>query len=121
MLILKYLKSCLSSLIGVAVLAFCVKGEMGIPENEAALQFAHQWLANPKMYVGILVPNKRHFSAIDVVRLAKNINAGRKFRNLFLLIDSNVTKYNAIPHTCSLTRKEQIYFLRIVISVNYTV
>ena len=85
------------SLIFTILLVVSVKGRMEMPENEAALEFAKKWLANPKMYIGVIVPNKSPFRTCDIVRLTKKVL--RNHKNTYLMIDSNVTKYNTLQHT----------------------
>ena len=89
---------CISSMIGIVVFVQCVEGQIEKPENEIALRFGYQWLKSPKMYLGIMVPSKRHFRTRNVVNLAKKINAGYIGRPSFIMMNSNLSKYNVILH-----------------------
>ena len=94
-----YAKYCISSLVGIVFSGICVAGEMEMHINEAALEFAQKWLASPKMYVGLILPNGYPFSINDVVKLTKKINSDVEGRNAYLMVNSNVTIFNKIPHT----------------------
>ena len=89
---------CISSMIGIIVFVQCVEGRIEKPENRIALRFGYQWLKSPKMYLGIMVPSKRHFRTRNVVNVAKKINAGYMGRPSFIMINSNLSKYNVILH-----------------------
>ena len=89
---------CISSMIGIIVFVQCVEGGIEKPENRIALRFGYQWLKSPKMYLGIMVPSKRHFRTRNVVNLAKKINDGYMGRPSFIMINSNLSKYNVILH-----------------------
>ena len=90
--------ACISSMFGIAVFVLFVEGQIEKPEHKIALRFGYQWLKSPKMYLGIMVPSKRHFRTRNVVNLAKKINAGYMGRPSFIMINSNLSKYNVILH-----------------------
>ena len=88
-----------SQLILISVWSSCAAGKIGMPEKEAALEFAHKWVSNPKLYLGIVLPNTNLYNFSDMVKLIHKINAGHKRRLSYFMVNSNVTKYNTIPHT----------------------
>ena len=74
--------------------------EMETLASEAALEFAYKWVANPKMYIGLILPNKCSFRTSNIVRLIKIVNRGSldAEKNAYFMVKSNVTKYNDILH-----------------------
>ena len=98
MIIPEYAKCCLYTFIGASLLGLCVASEIEMPANKAALEFAHQWLANPKMYVGLMLPNKYLFGTNNAVKLIKKLNSDCEGRNAYFIADSNITKYDTILH-----------------------
>ena len=99
-------KLAISPLIVMAALDFCISEQIEMLENEAALHFANQWLATPRMYVGLILPNKFSFEVHDVVKLTKKISSYGKGKSAYFLINSNITKFKTIPHT----QKELIWY-----------
>ena len=77
-----------------------------MPASGAALEFAQEWFVDPKMYIGMILPNIHPFRTRDVMKLAKKINAGFEGRDIFFMVHSNITIYNVIPHT----RNELIWY-----------
>ena len=92
-------KFAISSLIAMTALDFCISDKIEMLENEAALHFANQWLATPKMYIGVILPNKYSLKVHEVVYLAKNFNSDGEGKSAYFMIHSNVTKFKTIPHT----------------------
>ena len=90
---------CISGLICIAALVFCATGEIETAANKAAWKFARKWLPTPKMYVGVILPKMHLFRTRDVVKLTKMFDAELEGKTTFFIFNSNVTKYNAIPHT----------------------
>ena len=86
-------------MIGADVLGLPVASEMDNLANDVALEFAHKWLDSPKLYVDVVLPNKRPLTTRDVVGLLKKINTGHKGRQAYFIFNSNVTIYNTISHT----------------------
>ena len=76
MIIRIYSKCCIFLLVGFPVMIFCAACEMETFASEAALEFAYKWVANPKMYVGLILPNKCPFRTSNIVRLIKIVNPG---------------------------------------------
>ena len=92
-------KDCISYLIVIAVLASGASYKIESVQNEAALQFAQKWLATPRMYVGVILPNKHQFNIRDIARLTKKINSEREGKHAYFMVTSNITKYKKIAHT----------------------
>ena len=92
-------KLAISSLILMAALDFCISDKIEMLQNEAALHFAYEWLATPKMYFGVILPNKYSFKVQDVVNLAKKFNSDGEGKSAYFMIHSNLTRFKTIPHT----------------------
>ena len=88
-----------SLLIVMVALDFCISDQIEMIENEAALHFAYQLLAIPRMYVGVILPRKYSFKVHDIVKLTKKINSYGEGRSAYFMIHSNLTKFKTIPHT----------------------
>ena len=106
MFIMVYRKYCISYLIVIAGLASGASYKIESFQNEAALQFAQKWLATPRMYVGVILPNKRQFNIRDIIRLTKKINSECKGKHAYFMVTSNITKYKTIAHS----QKELIWY-----------
>ena len=87
-----------SSLISTCFLGISIADETVLQANVAALTFAHKWLTNPKMYVGMILPHNYPLRAREIVKLTKILNAPREGRNTYFMVLSNVTYYNTIRH-----------------------
>ena len=94
------------SLIVIALLEICIADKIEMLENEAALHFAYEWLATPKMYFGVILPSKNLFKVHDILTLTKKINSYVEGKSAYFLINSNITKFKTIPHT----QKELIWY-----------
>ena len=92
-------KLAISSLIVMAALDLCISDKIQMLQNEAALHFAYQWLATPRMYVGVILPNKNSFKVQDVLNLAKKFNSDGEVKSAYFMIHSNLTRFKTIPHT----------------------
>ena len=101
-----FAKSSMSSLIVIAVVDLCLSDKIEMLENEAAVHFANQWLAIPKMYVGVILPNKYSFKVQNVVKLTKKIAFDGEGKSAYFMIHSNLTIFKTIPHT----QKELIWY-----------
>ena len=101
MLITMYAKCCISILIVIAVLELCAANEIEILQHEAALEFAQKWLAIPKMYVDVIIPNKYLSKARDILKLIKKTLSGNNGRNAYFIFKLNQTIFKTIPHTQS--------------------
>ena len=66
--------------------------------NEAAFEFAAKWLVYPKMYIGLILPNKYSIDIRDAVKSTRKIIANGDGRNVYFMATSNVTKYETFPH-----------------------
>ena len=66
-------KCCISLLMVVVIIKSCVAGRMDRFANKAAFVFAEKWLANPKMYIGIILPNKCPLGTLDALKLTRKI------------------------------------------------
>ena len=66
--------------------------------NEVAFEFAEKWLANPKMYIGLILPNKYPIGIRDAIKSTRKIIAYGEGRNVYFIATSNVTKYDILPH-----------------------
>ena len=106
MSIIVYRKYCISSLIVIAVLALGASYKIESFQNEAALQFAQKWLATPRLYIGVLLPNKHQSNIRDIIRLTKKINSECEGKHAYFIVTSNITKYKTIAHT----QKELIWY-----------
>ena len=91
-------KCCISSLIVIVILKSCVAGKMEMFTNEAAFEFAAKWLVYPKMYIGLILPNKYSIDIRDAVKSTRKIIANGDGRNVYFMATSNVTKYETFPH-----------------------
>ena len=92
MFIMVYIKYCISYLIVIAGLASGASYEIESFQIKAALQFARKWLATPRMYVGVILPNKHQFNIRDIARLTKKINSEREGKHAYFMVTSNITK-----------------------------
>ena len=90
MLITIYAKCCISILIVIAVLELCTANEIETLQHEAALEFAQKWLAIPKMYVNVIIPNKYISKARDILKLIKKTLSSNNGRNAYFIFQLNI-------------------------------
>ena len=71
-------RSIVTSIICIVALEWRAAAETEIFASQIALEFGCKWLANPKMYVGIAIPNNYPYSVPAAVKLTKSINEEQK-------------------------------------------
>ena len=72
MVVLINTKSCIITLIcGLTILGSRVECQLESWASESSLEFGHKWLASPKTFIGMVLPNMYPIRIKDVVKLTK--------------------------------------------------